>query len=273
MMKIAFIGGGHITAAMIAGMRAGNWAAGDIIVADRNADKRQQLQEKFGITAVSAQNALPEDADIVVLAVKPADIRAACEEITQRQAIIVSVAAGISLATLASWCRFAPRYLARAMPNTPLAAAAGMSVCYAAVPDNIKAQIAALFAAAGKVLWVKDESMIAAATAVSGCGPAYLYYLAEAMEEEARHIGFSAAEARLLVSQTLRGGGAMLCSQHESATNLRRAVAVKGGATERAIDAMESQNLKQIIHNAMRAAQKRAEEIGEELAQTDNRHP
>ncbi|MGI9296930.1 MAG: pyrroline-5-carboxylate reductase [Gammaproteobacteria bacterium] len=264
-MKIAFVGGGHIAAAMIAGMRAGERAADDIIVADRNSEKRRKLREKFGVPVADSQNALPKNADILILAVKPAAMRAACRKITQRRAIVVSVAAGVSLAKIAAWIPFAPRHLARAMPNTPLAAAAGMTVCHAVAPE-IHAQVGALFASAGKVLWVKDEAMLDAATAVSGCGPAYLYYLAEAMEEAATAAGFSAAEARLLVSQTLRGGGEMLCARDESAAELRRAVAVKGGATERAIAAIESQNWKKIVHDAVRAAQNRAEEIAEELA-------
>ena len=263
-MKIAFVGGGHMTAAIIAGMRAANRTE-EIAVADRNAEKRRALQNNFSVNAVAAPAELPDDADILILSVKPADIRAACQTIAPQNAIVVSVAAGISLSAVAQSLPFSPRYLIRAMPNTPLAVCAGMTVCYTAAADTIREKINPLFSAAGEVLWVQNESMLQAATAISGCGPAYLYYLAEAMEAEAHSAGFSPAQARILVSQTLRGGGKMLCLQQESPARLRRAVAVKGGATEQAILKMESQKYPQIVRAAMRAADNRVKEIAAQL--------
>lgn len=260
-MKICFVGGGHITAAILAGMRAAN-NRDAIVVADRNAEKRRLLRKAFSVSAVAAPAKLPPDADIVVLSVKPADIRAVCADLTQTKAAIVSVAAGISVSAIASWLPFKPHCLARAMPNTPLAVSAGMTVCYAASANaKNRAKIDALFSAAGEVLWVKKEEMLQAATAVSGCGPAYLYYLAEAMEKEAKAVGFSPAQSRLLVSQTLFGGGKMLRQRRESFSELRNAVAVKGGATERAIAAMQTQKFPQIIAAAVRAANARAAEL------------
>ena len=272
-MKIAFVGGGHIAAAMIAGIRAASdGQQAEIIVADRNEKKRRMLQNTFGVIAADSQSELPPDAKMLILAVKPADIPGVCEKISQRNAIVVSVAAGVSLSSIAARMPFSPQHLARAMPNTPLASGRGMTMCYADAPDDAKAKIAALFNSAGEVLWAKNESMLAAATAVSGCGPAYLYYLAEAMEEWAVAAGFSAAEARQLTAQTLRGGGEMLHSRPESAADLRLAVAVRGGATERAIAEMAAKDLKQIVRNAMSAAQNRAQELGKESPQKTNKN-
>lgn len=262
--KIAFIGGGHIARAMIAGLVAGGRTPTDIEVVDRNLNKREALQKEFGVQAVEHQHSLSQDADIVLLAVKPADIPAACAGLKQKDAIIVSTALGISLGALAKWIPFPPYVLARAMPNTPLAAAAGMTVCYADASEKVRAQITSIFSCAGKVLWLEGESMLSAATAVSGCGPAYLYYLAEAMEEAAMKMGFSASEARLLTVQTLKGGSAMLDCSDTDAKSLRQAVAVPGGATEQAILTMESDNLKEIVKNAMAAAKKKSDQIGKE---------
>ncbi|MGI9307197.1 MAG: pyrroline-5-carboxylate reductase [Gammaproteobacteria bacterium] len=264
-MKITFIGGGNMTAALIGGMaRAKN--PPDIAVIDRNPEKRRALRRRFGVAASASAAAekgrrTAAEADMLILAVKPQDMRAACAAIPPGADIIISIAAGLSLRTIAGWLPFAPKNIARIMPNTPSAVAAGMSVCCGKISAKAKTQISAAFRAAGEVLWLKDESMLAAATAVSGSGPAYLYYFAEAMQESAVNLGFSAAEARFLVSQTLRGGGAMLAQSGESSSDLRRAVMSKGGTTERAIAALETGNLKKIVRQAMRACHARALEM------------
>ena len=263
-MKIAFIGGGNMTAALAAGIVKTENPA-DIFVIDRNAEKRRMLRESLGITAAENAESLPPEADILILAVKPADMRAACKTIPPTAAAVVSIAAGLSLRTIAGWLPFAPKNIARIMPNTPAAVGAGMSVCCGAVSAKAKTDISAAFGAAGEILWVADESMLAAATAVSGSGPAYLFYFAEAMMETAEELGFSAADARFLVRQTLQGGGKMLAQTEKPAAELRRAVMSKGGTTERAIAAMESGKLKEIIAAAMRACHTRAEEISNEL--------
>lgn len=258
-MKITFIGGGNMTAALAAGIAKTENPA-NIFVIDRNAEKRRAFRD-LGINAAAAPESAPPDADILILAVKPPDMRAACQKLPQTAAAIVSVAAGPALQTIAEWLPFAPKNIARAMPNTPAAAAAGMSVCCGEVGEKAKADISAVFASVGKVLWLNDESMLSAAVAVSGAGPAYLFYFAEAMMETAQNMGFSAADARLLVCQTLQGGGEMLAHGEKSAAELRRAVMSKGGATERAIAAMESEKLKEIVAAAMNACHARAVEM------------
>ena len=262
-MTIAFIGGGHMTTALVAGMTAANFLPGDIVVADRNADKRRQLESCFGVRTVAAQDELSDAVEILILAVKPADIGDVCAQVRQQNAIILSVAAGISLRDICRRLPLSPLAVARIMPNTPFAAAAGMSVCYAeTITAAAKSRINELFTCAGKVLWLSEETMLTAATAISGSGPAYVYYFAEAMEEAAQKMGFDAATARLLVIQTLCGGAAILANSDKSAAELCRAVATPGGTTERAIATLQSHALKETIGKAMQDSRQRAEEIG-----------
>ena len=261
--KIAIIGGGHMTTALIAGWSAkSRRLMSKITVAERNASKRRHLSGSYGIKVVSSQAELPPDAEFVLLAVKPADIPAVCGVITQKKATIISVAAGVSVRAIASGMSFKPYQIIRVMPNTPFALGAGMSVCYGSpVKAAVKSQVTELLEYGGSVLWAQKESMLEAVTAVSGSGPAYIYYFAEAMEKSACEMGFTSSAARRLVVQTIFGGGEMLIKSGKSAESLREAVSVPGGTTERAISVMKHRKLSAIVSEAMRACQTHAEEI------------
>ena len=264
-MKIAFIGGGHMTCAMVEGLTRHS-SEHTITVVDRNADKRQALSSQFNINVTAYPSEIPADTNVLIVAVKPIDVRAVCENITLANSIIISVAAGVTLNALSQWLPIANKNIARVMPNTPISVGMGMSVCYTpSDSDNIKSTITALLEPCSKVMWADEESQLDAATAISGSGPGYVYYFAEAMEKAAMQIGFSAAQARLLVAQTLQGGGAMLSHKAQPANILRHAVAVPGGATERAIAIMQKENLNDTIARAIDACHKRAQAIGQEL--------
>ena len=262
-MEIGFVGGGHMTAAIVAGLHQSNIAR-RLAVIDRNADKRRRLKARFGASVFADTEQLPPTLDAILLSVKPADMPAACRQLAPTSATIITLAAGIPTSNIAEWLPFSPRRIARAMPNTPAAVGYGMTALYARPPleSKIKKQLSAIFSAVGEVLWVKKEAMLDAATSVSGSGPAYFYYFAEAMQEAAEDSGFSAAESRRLVVQTLQGAGAMLAQNRQSAAELRRAVAVKGGATEQALAVMESAKMKAIVKKAMRACHHRASQLG-----------
>ena len=259
---IAFVGGGNMTTALIAGLTQ-KYPSARIVVADRNAGKRDNLQARFGVVAMPAQADLP-DADVLVLAVKPADMRPVCKQ--ARGKIIVSIAAGLRLARMAQWFATPPSVIARAMPNTPAAVALGLTVCHAAptVSHEDQQKITALFAAAGDVVWADKEAMLDVAAAVSGGGPAYAYYLMEAMQEAAENMGMTPDLARRATAQTLYGAGKMACLGQDFAA-LRHAVTSKRGTTERAITVMEQRQMKAIVNDAMQAAFSRAKEIADKL--------
>lgn len=259
-IKAAFVGGGHMASALIAGLADSGCA---VHVADRNKSRRNALSEKYGAIATDRPSSLPVS-DVLILAVRPGDMRAACEELPAAGAV-VSVALGIPMKTLREWMPQAGG-VARAMPNTPAAMGMGMTVCCGDLLEAAQTHTSAVFSAVGEVIWVEEESLVDAATAVSGCGPAYAYYMAEVMEEAAREMGFDEQAARRMAAQTLRGGGEMLRRSGESAETLRHAVAVKGGATEQAILHMQNRKVGESIKEAMGEALSRARQTAKEAA-------
>ena len=265
-MNIVFIGGGHMTRALVAGLC--EHGAHNITVIDRNADKRDDLRQTFGLTAVANTDKINlQAAEMIVLAVRPAQVKQACATLINTSALIVSVAAGLRTVTLGEWIGGNARLL-RAMPNTPAQAGCGMTACYAAATvtatDRAAAQM--LFAAVGKVIWVDDDILLDVVTAVSGSGPAYVYYFIEAMEEAAVRMGLAPDAAKTAVLQTVRGAAAVLEQDGRTAAELRAAVAVPGGTTERAIALMHEHEMKGVIAAAMAACAVRAKEIGDSLA-------
>jgi len=251
-MNIVFIGGGHMTRALVAGLcRHGGH---DITVIDRNAAKRDELQQSFAVAvAATADEANMQTAEMIVLAVRPAQVKAVCEGLVGTAALVVSIAAGLRTTTLGAWLGDKVR-LVRAMPNTPAQAGSGMTACHAAtasVADRSAAET--LFTAVGKMIWVDDEALLDAATAVSGSGPAYVYYFIEAMEEAAKAMGLAPEAAKTAVLQTVRGAVTVLEQDDRSAAELRAAVAVAGGTTERAINLMRDKDMQRIIAMAMAA--------------------
>lgn len=256
-----------MTAALVGGLVKTHPAA-NIYIADRNDGKRTHLHTKFGVTTVTAQADLPANIDLLVLSVKPTDMQPVCEQ--AQAATIVSVAAGLRLANMEQWFSSPPTMLVRAMPNTPAAVGYGMTACYARPPATTSTLVNSLFSAVGDVVWTENESLLDTITAISGSGPAYIYYFLEALEEAAIVMGIPPQMARRLAIQTLRGGGEMARLTETTPAELRHAVALKGGVTERAINVMEEKQLKKIIKTAIQSARTRAQQIGDELQSKDN---
>jgi pyrroline-5-carboxylate reductase len=265
-MNIAFIGGGNMAAALIGGMkRAG--AAPSISVLEIDEARRQQLREQFGVVAHGAAGAWLGAADTVVLAVKPQQMRNAVEAIKPflGRPLVLSIAAGVRAGTLARW--LGSDVIVRTMPNTPALIGAGITGAAAlgGVTSGQRAAAEQILRAVGDVLWFDDESMLDPVTAISGSGPAYVFYFIEAMQQAALDMGLDEVQARRLAVQTFLGAAQLAAASSDPASVLRERVTSKGGTTAAALARFEADQVKSAIVKALHAANARAKELGDEL--------
>lgn len=268
-MNICFIGGGNMASALIGGMLGRGMSPAHIRVAEIDPEGRARLRSQFGVTAVDNIADAVSGSDMIVLAVKPQQLR----EVAQRLAgllagqLLISIAAGIRAGDLARWA--GSQAVVRAMPNTPALIQSGMSGLYAlpAVSAVQREQAQGILAAVGETLWLQDETMLDAVTAISGSGPAYVFYLIEALQRAATELGFDAGEARRLSLATFLGASKLAAASEESAGELRARVTSKNGTTERALLSLDANLVADHIVQAARAAADRAREMGNELGE------
>lgn len=267
-MKITFIGGGNMANALIGGMLSQGFGKTDIRVVEPNADTAAKLRTQYGVSVHAEAGAEALAGDLIVLAVKPQQLRPVAAGIAPylESQTIVSIAAGVRAADVARWLGGYGRVV-RAMPNTPAMVLAGITGLYAmtSVSGEERAQAQRVLEAVGAVVWVEEESGIDTITAVSGSGPAYVFYFMEGLEEAAIAQGLSAEQARQLSLATFAGAAKLAAQSSDDVATLRARVTSKGGTTERAIHTMEAAQLKQIIVDAVRAAARRSRELGDEL--------
>jgi pyrroline-5-carboxylate reductase len=264
-LKIGFLGGGNMASALIGGMIAQGWAPADILAADIDAGARERLAGSFGIFTAASASEIAAASDCLVFAVKPQQLRTVAAEVATdaRRQLIVSIAAGILTRDLGRWLGGHDR-IVRVMPNTPALLRAGISAAFATAgvsPDD-KSRTDALLSAVGKVIWVDDEGLLDGVTAVSGSGPAYAFYLIEAMQEAAARLGFDAEQARLLSIETVLGAAKLAAASDETAATLRARVTSKGGTTERAVSVLDTREVKAHMVEAILAAADKSRELG-----------
>lgn len=267
---IVFIGGGNMATALIGGMVARGRAAASFHAVDPMPEQRERLAARFpGIGASATADAAPiAHAELVVLAVKPQQMRAAAGALAallrRPGPVVLTIAAGIRLADLGRWLGGYPN-LVRAMPNTPALVGKGISGIHAApgVDAAGRALAAGVLEAVGDVLWVDSEAMLDAVTGVSGSGPAYVFYLMEALEAAAGAQGFAPAQARSLAYATFAGAVALAQASAEPPAVLRAQVTSKGGTTERGLAALDAAAVNAAIARAVEAAAARAREMGD----------
>ena len=274
-MNITFIGGGNMATAIIGGLIQRGWDKTQLSVVEIVPAAREKLTQTFGVSTLAAiseigQRATP--ADCVVLAIKPQQMREAARELAPhiKNTLVVTIAAGIRAGDLSRWLgydRQAHTRIVRVMPNTPALVLAGVSGLYAlpSVSSEDRERATGILAAVGETVWVEKESDIDTVTAVSGSGPAYVFYFIEALEQAGRDMGLSAAAARQLALATFTGSSKLAAQSSEDAAVLRARVTSKGGTTERAMASMEGSEIKAAIIRAVKAAQARSEELGNEL--------
>lgn len=266
-MKLGFIGGGNMAAAMIGGLLRKGFAASEIEVAETSPERRAWLTQEFGVAAHANTNALIA-ADVIVLAVKPqqlAEVLRALPPLKPEQ-LVLSIAAGVRAGDISRWLGGHPA-IVRAMPNTPALVGAGIAGLFAMpeVTEAQKAQASRILEAVGGAVWVPQEAQIDVVTAISGSGPAYVFYFIEALEQAGIDLGLPAETARLLTLQTFFGAAALAIKDQSAPAELRARVTSKGGTTERGLLALEEGGVGYAIGLAARAAAERAAEIGELL--------
>jgi pyrroline-5-carboxylate reductase len=267
-VKITFIGGGNMAAALVGGLIDKGHAATGIRVVELQAEARARLSAQFGVACVDSVAAAAPLGDVVMLAVKPQQMRAAAQALQAQlvRELVISIAAGIRLIDLSRWLG-GHATLVRCMPNTPALIGAGITGLYASagVGAGERALAESILGAVGATLWVPEESLLDPVTAISGSGPAYVFYFIEALQQAAQEMGFSAADARKLAVETFAGTARLAAQSREDVALLRERVTSKGGTTERALASMDADRVKDLIVRALHAANQRAHELGEQL--------
>lgn len=264
---IAFIGGGNMAGAIIGGLIRQGTPAERITVVEPFADTAARLQKDWGIQVLAEAGPELAAATMVVWAVKPQVFRAAAAPVAAhtRQALHLSVAAGIRTDSICQWLQ--TDRLVRSMPNTPALVGQGMTALFACsgVSDADKVAVEQVIATTGQFLWVGEEAQLDAVTALSGSGPAYVFFFLEAMTEAGVGMGLSQEQAYRLAVATFAGASSLAAASSEPPEVLRQRVTSKGGTTYAAITAMEQAGVRQAFVQAMRAAEQRARELGEEF--------
>jgi pyrroline-5-carboxylate reductase len=261
---IAFIGGGNMASAILGGLLKAGRPAASLIVVEPYAPAREALRRKLGIVALEAADASLAGAATVVWAVKPqsfADAVAPCRAHVAG-ALQLSVMAGIRSETLVA-ATGSPAVV-RSMPNTPALIGQGIAGLYArdAVSAAQRAEVEAVLAPTGRVLWVEREADLDAVTALSGSGPAYVFYFIEAMMQAAAEMGLSAEQGRQLALATFAGATALAQQSDDPPSVLRERVTSKGGTTHAALTSLEADGVKAAFVRALHAARRRAGELG-----------
>ena len=264
--SIAFIGGGNMARSLIGGLVARGHGADSIRVAEPVSELRDSLHRDFGVRVFEQARDAADGATFWLLAVKPQVIRSVCADLAAmaqaQRPVVLSIAAGVTAAQLDRWLggRIA---VVRAMPNTPALLGVGITGLFAnaATDATQRADAAKLLSAVGPTVWVDEEGLIDAVTAVSGSGPAYVFLLAEAMQAAGIAQGLPADAARALVGQTLLGAATMLTQLDEPAGALRKRVTSPGGTTQAAIEVFEAGGFHGLVERALAAAAERGRQL------------
>ena len=267
-MKITFLGGGNMAAALIGGLIEQGLAPADIAAIEIFPEARERLQTRFGIRCFAAPAANALDTDVLVLAVKPQQMREACAPLVPHigRQLVVSIAAGLRLADISRWLG-GHRRIVRTMPNTPSMIGAGITGLFAPAEISPADRQSAeqILQAAGKTVWLESEAAIDALGAISGSGPAYVFRFIEALQAAAVELGLPPETAETLALQTVLGGAKLAVQSGEPASLLRERVSSKGGTTLAALKVMDEAGFMGIIAAAARAAEKRSVELGDLL--------
>jgi len=269
---IAFIGGGNMAASLVSGLVSDDYDPQRIVVSDPDREKLAGLAARFGIRpAVDNRDAVGQ-ADIVVFAVKPQNLKSVAmniaPEVQARRPLMISIVAGVKEKDIQSWLGNDVT-LIRTMPNTPAMLQAGATVLHAGpgVTDDQKNLAESILRAVGLTRWVRDEEKMDAVTALSGSGPAYFFLVMEAMEQVGLDMGLSAETARLLTLQTALGAARMAMESSDGPATLRERVTSPGGTTEKALAVFEAEGIRDLFHRALIGARDRSVELSKRLGE------
>jgi len=270
-MNIHFIGGGNMARAIIGGLKQNGFHMPAITVLELDADKRLALTQEFGINTTDNYLGFNQT-DVIVFAVKPQQLNQVCSNLRPHLAkqLLVSIAAGVRTKDISRWLG-GDQAIVRVMPNTPAQIGAGISALYATteVSTAQRQQASMILEAVGKTIWLNDESKMDAVTAISGSGPAYVFYLIEALQEAGEALGLEADAARVLALETFAGASLLATQSQENIKTLRAQVTSKGGTTEQGILTLENMHVKEIMRHAAQAAADKSVLLGDQLGEAN----
>jgi pyrroline-5-carboxylate reductase len=266
---LCFIGGGNMARSLIGGLLARGMRAEQIVVADPVGAQLDALKSDYGIRIAQSNSAAAHGADVVVLAVKPQELRTVAAELRDGLesggTLLISVAAGIRAADIQRWSGCAA--VVRCMPNRPALVGCGVTGLFAtaAVSADRRRIAEAILKAVGETLWLEREADMDAVTAISGSGPAYFFLLIEMLEQGGVALGLTPDVSRTLAVETAFGAGSMARTATQSAAVLRAQVTSAGGTTEAALRHLEAHNVRRIFQEAIAAAARRSTELADAL--------
>ena len=270
--RIGFIGGGNMARSLIGGLVAAGTPPDIVKASDPEKTIRASLASDFGIETTGDNAEILEASDVLVLAVKPQVIEKVLTPLSSsfdaHKPLVISVAAGIPIASIEKWAN-TDLAVIRVMPNTPALIGAGAAGLFANPRTSVEQRAAAesIIQSVGTSIWVGDETLIDTVTAVSGSGPAYFFYLMEAMIEAGVAGGLEPSAARALVLQTALGASRLALSSDEPPAELRRRVTSPGGTTEAAISSLSENQCSEAIIRAVDAARLRSIELARSLGE------
>jgi pyrroline-5-carboxylate reductase len=270
-LRIAFIGGGNMARSLVGGLIERGCKPGYLSVSDPSPEQRALISRRSPVRMSADGASGVRDADVVVFAVKPQVMKSAAEGVAgalqSRRPLVISVAAGVTTPDLDRWLGGGAA-IVRAMPNTPALLGAGAAALYAnpAVNPDQRGTAQALLEAVGTALWIDDESLMDAVTALSGSGPAYFFLLMEAMQAAALELGLPPEAARQLTLQTAFGAARMALESEAAPAELRAQVTSPGGTTAAALQVFEDGKLRALVVRALTAARDRGRQLSQEAA-------
>lgn len=266
---IGFIGAGNMAASLIGGLIADGCDPKRLWVSDIDDEKLNAFVQQFGVHTVASNENIADKVSALVLSVKPQAMKVVASGISSAvqaaKPLIISVAAGIRSEDLARWLG-SDIAIVRTMPNTPALVSTGATGLFANANTNAeqRALAEAIMRAVGVALWVDDEAQMDVVTALSGSGPAYFFYVIEAMIASAKNMGMNADTAKLLAIQTALGAAKLAMESEDDPAVLRQRVTSPGGTTEQALNTLMEKGLEKIFDEAMQAAAKRAAELAKQ---------
>jgi pyrroline-5-carboxylate reductase len=267
-MRIAFLGGGNMARALIGGLAAKGYAPQSISVIEVSPQARQRLAAEHGVHTSAAPDAATAAAEVLVLATKPQDLKTALKPLagTMKEKLVISIAAGVRTDALSRWLG-GHRKLVRCMPNTPALVGAGIAALYAVPGINSREREKAetILRAVGEAVWVDDERLLDPVTALSGSGPAYVFWFIEQLASSGEKLGLPKDVSARLAMQTVLGAARLAAQSDKSPAELRTQVTSKGGTTEAALEVFEQEKLAERIARALEAASRRGAALGDAL--------
>ncbi len=264
-MNVVFIGGGNMADALIGGLLKSGFAANQLRAVEVDGAARRRLSDKYRIECAGESRGTIRPGEVVVFAVKPQQMKDAARfsGLKDNANLVISIAAGVTLASLSRWLGGHTK-LVRAMPNTPALIGAGVTGLYAlaAVSEAERKQAETILGAVSATVWIADEALMDAVTAVSGSGPAYVFWFIEQLAKAGESLGLPMEISKKLALETVLGSAKLAAQSTETPAALRERVTSKGGTTEAALKAFEEQKLAERFMRAVEAARDRGAELG-----------